>query len=90
VDVAAPPDLDSVKRGIEGWLGAYDSVARFVPQADWAGERAVLARARVVQASETSLLLSSTWQQTEFERAVRSLAAWLERRLEKPSPAQLE
>jgi hypothetical protein len=86
-DVEAPPDLDSVTHGIEGWLGAYDSVARFVPQADWGGERAILARARVVQASETSLLLSSTWQQTEFERAIRSLAAWLERRLQVPPPA---
>lgn len=87
-DVAAPPDLDSVTRGIEGWLKAYDSVAKFVPQADWGGERAVLARARLVKASETSLLLTTTWEQTEFERGVRSLAAWLERRLEALPPAQ--
>jgi hypothetical protein len=85
-DVAAPPDLDSVTRGIESWLESYDALARFVPKADWGGERAVLARGQMVKASETSLLLSSTWQQTEFERAVRSLAAWLERRLELPRP----
>lgn len=85
-DVAAPPDLDSVTRGIEGWLGAYDSLTQFVPKADWGGERAVLARARLSKATDTSLLLSSTWEQTEFERGVRSLAAWLERRLELPPP----
>lgn len=89
-DVVAPPDLDSVKRGIETWLATYDTVAKFVPKADWGGERAVLARARVVKASETSLLLSTTWQQTEFERAIRSLAAWLERQLELPPPAHRE
>lgn len=85
-EVEAPPDLQSVRLGVENWLGAYDSLAKFVPKADWGGERAVLARARVIEASETSVLLSSTWQQTEFERALSSLAAWLERRLDAKPP----
>lgn len=79
-EVEAASDLERVAQGIQTWLRSFDSLARFVPKADWGGERAILARARLVETSATSLKLTSAWERSEFERALRSLAAWLERR----------
>jgi hypothetical protein len=48
--------------------------------ADW-GERALLARARISKNSGDNLVISSHWTRDEFDRALRSLASAVERRL---------
>jgi hypothetical protein len=85
LEVREASDLDAVSNEVEQWLQTYHSISRFVPKADFGGERAVLARARTVKATETLLILSSSWERAEFEHAIRSLAAWLERQLGEPS-----
>jgi hypothetical protein len=87
IEHAAPSDADSARRIVEGWLGDPARDDRFVPRADWGGERAVLARARFSRNSETVTSLSSGWQRSELDRAARSLANWLEARLRAPGPA---
>ena len=79
-EVSSAGDLPFVVSGVEHWLQKIDDGSRFIPQADWGGERAVLARLRLVQESETTVKLLSSWRTSELERATRSLASWLERR----------
>jgi hypothetical protein len=80
LEVASASDLPFAVSGVEEWLEWTGGGSRFIPQADWGGERAVLARARRFQESETTLKLLSSWQPSELEQATRSLASWLERR----------
>lgn len=79
-------DLAAMQRMVEGWL-APPTGANFVPEADWGGERAVLARARFASASKTETVASSTWKQSELDHAARSLASWLEGRFATARPA---
>jgi hypothetical protein len=80
IEVASASDLPFIVSGIEGWLQRLEAGPRFIPQADWGGERAVLARIRLVPGSETAVKLLSFWQPAELDRGARSLASWLERR----------
>jgi hypothetical protein len=54
----------------------------FAPQADWAGERAIAARARVLSTSENTIMFSSSCRHTEFEHGLRNLANWVQRLLQ--------
>ncbi len=80
LEVVSASDLPFAVSGVEEWLQWMDAGSRFIPQADWGGERALLARARLVKESETAVKLLSSWQPSELDRATRSLASWLERR----------
>jgi len=48
-----------------------------VPKADWGGERAVVARA-AFSPQPGQIIITTTWQRAELDRACASLAAWLE------------
>jgi hypothetical protein len=86
IDQPSPGDPESARRLVAGWFGTPPDRTEFVPRADWGGERAVLARARFVRASEAVTVVSSTWERTELDQASRSLAAWLEGRFLSDGP----
>jgi hypothetical protein len=79
VTLADAADAPRVQRAFEGWLGAPTARAQFVPQADWGGERAILARSHV-EPRANGALITATWARSELDRACASLAAWLEPR----------
>jgi hypothetical protein len=81
-------EVQAVSAGFERWQQSRQLTAPSIPQADWGGERAVLARMQLVKTAQTTVLLTSFWQRAELERAARSLASWLERQLAsaRPSP----
>ena len=70
-------DLERLRSAVERWFGAPAAGAAFAPRADWGGERAVMARARMTPESPAAAVLSTTWQRSELDRACRSLATWL-------------
>lgn len=86
IQVQRAAELPPIRAGILRWRETYVSALPFIPQADWGGERALLARARVSEPSETLMIVSSSWERAELDRAAQSLAAWLERRFLSPSP----
>jgi hypothetical protein len=79
VDLTDPAEIPEVQAAFEGWLGAPTAGARFVPQADWGGERAIVARASFEPQASGSVI-TTTWARSELDRACASLAAWLEAR----------
>lgn len=81
VEHGAPVDVDDVRREIEGWLGTPSDDVNFAPQADWGGERALAARARLSSTTSTRVSVRTTWERDELDRAARSLATWLEARV---------
>ena len=81
LELDGPADLTAVRETIDAWFGAPARAAVFAPRADWGGERAVMARARLTSPSPGTVLLTSTWQRSELARAFRSLATWLEGKL---------
>lgn len=87
LDAAAPGQVNQLQAELERWREAQRLTAPSIPQADWGGERAILARAQIGQAVGSTVLFSSSWERSEFDRAVRSGASWLERRLAPPRPA---
>jgi hypothetical protein len=87
IEHRTPIDVAAVQREIGDWLGTPSDEVNFAPQADWGGERALAARARLISSSPTRVSLSTTWERDELDRAARSLAAWLEPRLSPPGPA---
>lgn len=86
VELAAATGAAGLQLALEGWLGA-DAGSDFVPLADWAGERAVLARAQYTQRGPSQIAVTSTWHAAELDRAARSLANWLGARLRAIGPA---
>jgi hypothetical protein len=88
LDVRSPQEVQPVVVGFERWQQSRQLGAPSIPQADWGGERAVLARLKLVKTSGNTVFLTSSWQRPEFDRALRSLASWLERELAsaRPSP----
>jgi hypothetical protein len=86
VEHRAPIDVAAVRREIGDWLGTPSDDVNFAPQADWGGERALAARARLISSAPTRVSVSTTWERDELDRAARSLAAWLEPRLNPPGP----
>ncbi|HTV23812.1 MAG TPA: hypothetical protein VMG12_34215 [Polyangiaceae bacterium] len=82
----APVDVATARHELDAWLGTPQDAGNFAPQADWGGERALLARARLTQASPTRVAVATTWARADFDRAVRSLAVWLEPRLHASGP----
>jgi hypothetical protein len=74
--VQAPGDPTSPRQALERWL--HIDTTTFTTSIDWGGERAVLARAELVQASPTLTRVTTTWERAELDRACRSLATWLE------------
>lgn len=86
VEHGAPIDARAVQHEIEGWLGTPSDELDFAPQADWGGERALAARARLTSSTPTTVSVRTTWERDELDRAARSLAAWLEARLRAPGP----
>jgi hypothetical protein len=87
VEHAAPVDVAAVQRELGRWLGAPSDDANFAPQADWGGERALAARARLTSLAPTRVSVWTTWERDELDRAARSLAAWLEPRLNPAGPS---
>jgi hypothetical protein len=85
VRLATDTDAARLRGTLEAWLSA--DRGDFVPLADWAGERAVLARSRFVQTAPREIAVTSAWQQNELDRAARSLANWLGAQLRAPGPA---
>lgn len=81
VEHGEPIQSMAVRREIEGWLGTPHDATNFAPQADWGGERALIARAQLTQSTPTRVTVQTTWQQDELDRAARSLATWLDARL---------
>lgn len=86
IEHAAPIDVAAVHREIRAWLGAPADDVNFAPQADWGGERALAARARLISSAPTRVSVWTTWERDEVDRAARSLAAWLEPRLNPTGP----
>jgi hypothetical protein len=86
IEHGAPIDVAAVHREIGDWLGTPSDAVNFAPQADWGGERALVARARLISSAPTRVSVSTTWQRDELDRAARSLAAWLEPRLSLHGP----
>jgi hypothetical protein len=86
LEASSPGHVMQLQAELEGWRQAQQLTAPSVPQADWGGERAILARAQIGQATGSTVLFSSSWERAEFDRAVRSWASWLERRLAPPTP----
>ncbi len=86
IEVERAAELRRIRAEMLRWRETYVSALPFIPQADWGGERALLARARVSEPSETLMIIASTWERAELDRAAQSLAAWLERRFLSPSP----
>jgi hypothetical protein len=79
-------DVAAARRDIAAWLGMPSASDDFAPRPDWAGERALLARASFVSESETAVRVSTTWQRAELDQAARSLASWLESRFAPGGP----
>jgi hypothetical protein len=80
-------DVAAARRDVAGWLGIPSTSDDFAPRPDWAGERALLARASFVAESETAVRVSTTWQRAELDLAARSLASWLESRFATGGPS---
>jgi hypothetical protein len=87
LDAETPRQVHELQAAFEHWRQAQQLTSPSIPQADWGGERAVLARSQIGQTSGSSVLFSSSWERAEFGRAVRSLASWIERRFAPPSSA---
>ena len=87
VEHAGASDVASARREVASWLGMPSGSDDFAPHPDWAGERALLARARFEPASASSVRMSTTWERAELDQAARSLAAWLETRFNAGGPA---
>jgi hypothetical protein len=83
---AGPGDVEAAQRDVAAWLGTPSGSDDFFPHPDWAGERALLARASFVSESDTSVRVSTTWQRAELDQAARSLTAWLESRFQAGGP----
>jgi hypothetical protein len=86
VEHGAPVDVGAVRREIEAWFGTPADPVHFAPQADWGGERALAARARLTQTTASRVTVWTTWERDELDRAAKSLAAWLERQLHSARP----
>jgi hypothetical protein len=86
IEHGAPIDVAAVHREIGDWLGTPSDEVNFAPQADWGGERALAARAHLIASAPTRVSVSTTWERDELDRATRSLAAWLEPRVNPSGP----
>jgi hypothetical protein len=86
LEAASPEQAHELESVLERWRQAQQLTGPSVPQADWGGERAVLARTQIGQTNDSVVVFSSSWERAEFDRAVRSLASWVERRFAAPSP----
>jgi hypothetical protein len=84
---AGPVDVAGARRDVAAWLGIPSASDDFAPHPDWAGERALLARASFAAESQTTVRVSTTWQRTELDQAARSLASWLESRFAPGGPS---
>lgn len=87
VETAGPSDVAAAQRQVAAWLGIPSGSQDFAPHPDWAGERALLARASFSAESATSVRVSTTWQRAQLDQAARSLSAWLETRFPAHGPA---
>jgi hypothetical protein len=85
LEAASPGQAHELESAIERWRQAQQLTAPSVPRADWGGERAILARTQIGQTAGSTVFFTSAWERAEFDRAVRSLASGLERRLALPS-----
>jgi len=86
IEHAAPSAVAAARRELDGWLGTPADGSNFAPQADWGGERALSARARLSQASPTQIEVRASWERAELDRATKSLAAWLDARIHASGP----
>jgi hypothetical protein len=75
----APQGAAALTSAISAWLAPGSSNRSFVPKADWAGERAILARTKALGSSPNEVMLTSSWRQAELEQGTRSLANQVER-----------
>ncbi len=86
VEHAGPSDVAAARREVAGWLGIPLGSDNFSPHPDWAGERALLARARFDADPPNVTRVSTTWERAELDQAARSLTAWLETRFQGDGP----
>lgn len=70
---------ESLRGGIEQALRALQRTSAGTPGLDFAGERAMLPRARVTATEEGTVRISLAWKRGEMDRAAESVARELER-----------
>lgn len=75
----APTAINDVQASLQ----RVQQLAADTPGPDWAGERALLAQARVEQQGGRPVIVAP-WEKNDVERAAAALGNWLEHRLEQP------
>lgn len=84
IELAAPAQASLVRSTLSSWIGIDADALPAGPRADWAGERALWARATLTSPSPLRFVLSTSWEPEELERGCRSLATWIAGRLSRP------